>query len=157
MNNIKISDVISYCKSESGCCFLRNGKYVILYNDDKSICKQRIIFTLAHELGHIILDHFNIYHLNILSDNHNNHKLKNQIEDEAEYFAACLLCPLPILTKIQIKSEIEIQKVFNLSKSASVIAWRQFKSYDRTLNIACHNKFLKLFADFISNYNNKLG
>ena len=56
--------------SEYGFTFNRK----IFYND--SMPEDEIIFTLAHELGHILLNHRNTM---------------PEIEEEADYFAKCIL------------------------------------------------------------------
>lgn len=70
---------------------LKKDKDIIIFINT-SIRLSRELFTLAHELGHIVL-HFDKEKSFIDNDltiaEHNN----NEIEQEANYFAACLLMP----------------------------------------------------------------
>ena len=86
--------------------------YELFY--DSHARKRRMRFTLAHELGHIIL----------------NHRQEEAWEErEADYFAAQLLAPRPVFNAIALygvdTSNPEfIASTFQLSKAASKIAVR---------------------------------
>ncbi len=67
-----------------------NGKPVIGYNDNKNIHRQR--FTVAHEIGHMILRH-TTSHVYLDSDSN------KPEETEANQFAAELLMPTSMLKK----------------------------------------------------------
>ncbi|MBD5081126.1 MAG: ImmA/IrrE family metallo-endopeptidase [Ruminococcaceae bacterium] len=80
--NIKSYDFEHYiAPSEYGCTIYdpKKGRWLLFYNETKS--EESIRFTLAHELGHIILKHTN--------DNEFN-------EREANCFARNILYRLPI-------------------------------------------------------------
>lgn len=63
-----------------------NDNYLILLNiSDQSAVRVR--FSLAHELGHIIL------HSSYKKEVYNNKELHKRLEAEANYFAGCLLLP----------------------------------------------------------------
>lgn len=98
--NISEDDVIRKFNSNEG--FLLKCKdtstntnyYIMGYNQNKS--KERIRFTIAHELGHFILKHNDRTSKNIL----NRYSLSDQetqhFETEANHFAKHLLIPFPI-------------------------------------------------------------
>ena len=82
----------------SGDAFLNRNRKTIYYNDGvRSL--QRIRFSLAHELGHIIM----------VTDN----------EDLADIFASNLLAPRPIVYALGLRTAEEIATTFDVSISAA--------------------------------------
>ena len=75
-----------------GATLAKNGKYLIVYNSQQS-AKDRIRFTIAHELGHIILRHHDELGVDILQRMWVEKNLYEVLEDEANCFARNLLCP----------------------------------------------------------------
>jgi len=74
-------------------------------------CLERIIFTMAHELGHIVLGHFGSY------DN-STHITNRKLEYEANIFADELLMPTSPIMKNKMTPE-QICKVYLVSESAA--------------------------------------
>lgn len=134
-NNISIDEVIIFCGSDTGCTVKQDDNYIIMFNDTPDIFEERKAFTLAHELAHILLGH-----LNGVRDDFN-----EQFEREANYFAACLLCPMPVLSRLEPMSPVSVRRVFGLSNEATEIALKNHETYDRTDNIQWHNDMLHLF------------
>ena len=83
------------------------GHYLIFFNDTT------IRFTLAHELGHIILDHNGVNPYN---------------EKEADCFARNILCPIPIIRSYGISTPADYVNCFGISKPMAEIAFRYAKS-----------------------------
>jgi len=77
---------------------LDNGKWDIFYNDE-GCDATRINYTIAHELGHIIVDH---------------HTTSEVAEAEANFFGAYLLVPIPLVHVLGLTETVEIQSVFNV-------------------------------------------
>ena len=104
--------------------------YEVLYDDGANPFRRR--FTLAHELGHIIL----------------NHSMEEKYEeDEADYFAAELLAPSPVLQMLweqNIPKQIDtISIVFSLSRSASYLQLGgHHHQYNQERYCAIQNQFL---------------
>ena len=121
---------------------LHGFRYIIIFNDSPYISEKRKVFTLAHELGHIILGHLSI--LESFKIYHSNHP-NWHFEREANYFAVCLLCPMPILTRLKPESAFSISKFLGLSFQSSEIAFNSYIAYDKYYNIAWHNDIIKLF------------
>lgn len=79
--------------------------WIIYFNDAKS--EQTIRFTVAHELGHIILEH--------LTD--------SKCHDmEANCFARNLLAPVPIREEYNFKTADECSQCFDISELAAQVA-----------------------------------
>ena len=85
----------------SGDAFVIRKTKVICYND-QVLSKNRIRFSLAHEVGHIVM----------MSDD----------EDVADAFAAALLAPKSIVFARQIRTAKKISEVFKISVSSANIS-----------------------------------
>lgn len=99
-----------------GFTMIKENDTIIFTNSSYRLSRE--IFTLAHEIGHVVL-HMNIEHSFIddnatLSDNYEDDK-----EKEANYFAACLLMPDDVVDKFL---DLELVDFPNNSLSALDIA-----------------------------------
>ena len=77
---------------KDGATIENNGRYLIVYNRHATP-KDRIRFTLAHELGHIFHQHHRELGVEILQRLRVEKTLYDVLEDEANCFARNLLCP----------------------------------------------------------------
>ena len=84
-------DCMKYFRSEDGAAVQLGSRYIIFYNETKP--KKRIRFTIAHEMGHIFLDHHYEYGEPILDREGIGQQLYTRLEKEAGCFARNLLCP----------------------------------------------------------------
>lgn len=127
------------------------GKKEIFLND-KVNNRNRRRFTLAHELGHGILNH------NIDIVHYRNSEVDSDIdmqELEANVFARDILMPSTILAALNIHTPEEIMKVCDVSrKSAEIRAARMELLYKRNLfNLhPMERKVREQFDKFIRNY-----
>lgn len=82
------------------------GRYCIYYNDiDKNIVSSnRVRWNLAHELGHVILNHHEMAGLEKLYRVGLDDETYQYLEDEADYFAQLILVPHSPLLGFNIKS-----------------------------------------------------
>ncbi len=106
-----------------GAVILKNDDFIIFSNS--SIVLSREIFTVAHEIGHIELQHLNNSFAMI--DEHTLGCEENEIEKEANYFAACFLMPQEKLStfmrinigkpasKLSVLDIANVQSMFNTS------------------------------------------
>lgn len=92
---------------------------MICYNE--CMIENRIRFSLMHELGHFVLGH---------------KETSVENEDEADYFASCMLAPRIAVHRIRYKTADAIHDTFRISYAASnrVLSdyrkWRARKKYD---------------------------
>lgn len=88
---------------------------MIFYDDRKPIGRQR--FSIAHEIGHIILhdDKLTLF-------NREPRENDDQKEKEANMFAARLLAPAIVLERIGVSTEADIATLCNISAEAA--KWR---------------------------------
>lgn len=108
-------------------CHLRfdmSGRTLILLNSNMGHCRKR--FTLAHELGHILLGHLpaQLQGGSIVEARH------QWQESEANRFASELLMPLPALQKHGMMSVNDIAYIFDVSPAAAQIKAEQLRWSD---------------------------
>jgi Zn-dependent peptidase ImmA (M78 family) len=128
---IKNSEVNELKSTEVGVSILDKKKWYIVYDD--TVSKERIRFTIAHELGHIFLGHpLKLgYHARTIDAD------KPETEKQADMFAIRLLAPACVIWGLGLHTAEEIQKYFNISYSAAKArASRMQVLYER-------NKFLQ--------------
>lgn len=127
INNCSVDDVINMCGSASGCTNydVNSSRYLVLCNESfenyNNSGRQR--WTCAHEIGHILCGH---HCISMLEDVE-----KPDFEAEADYYAATLLSPFPLFKLLNINSPIDVQNVFGLSSSASLLRYNQYLSWKR--------------------------
>ena len=132
-----IAAVVLACESESGCTQYTcdDDRYLTLYNAscDNNNVAGRIRWTLAHELGHIILGHFSDMVVTHMEENNfHSSAVCQKFEKEADFFAATLLSPFPAFQNYEIKSAYGIQSIFGLSDEASRNRMDQYNKWLRT-------------------------
>ena len=146
---VKNSTVQELRPGEVGVSILDRNKWYIVYDD--TISKQRARYTIAHELGHIILGHpiKAGYHARTIDTN------KPETEWQADRFAAGLLAPACVLWALDLHTVDEIRTICDISyASAEIRAARMEVLYKR-------NKFLlsslerRVFANFRDFINEK--
>lgn len=117
-------------EDESGTTIFTEDKIYIIYRDSELI--QRCRFTVAHELGHILLGH------ELVNDRYYRKvdTTKPEIETEADMFASRLLAPACVLWGLNLHTAYDIAKACNISKKAA-----QARA-DRMATLYERNKFL---------------
>lgn len=80
------------------------GKFIIFYDD--LINKGSQNFTLAHEIGHIVLKHYL-------------QEMPATMEKEANMFAARLLMPMCVLHECKVETPEDIQNMCSVSNTAA--------------------------------------
>ncbi len=97
-NNCTIDDVIE-CIGKDGYSIYNGHNYTVAYNNTIN-SKGRINFTLAHEIGHIVLNHHKDFEVtNTLQDNFTKEEYKI-LENEANCFARNILAPAPLVMQL---------------------------------------------------------
>lgn len=105
-------DLYELCKYMTFDAFTHINGNSIVYNDNKT--KERINFTLMHELGHIVLEH---------SDECN--------EDDADTFAGMILAPNVMIHYYECQTADDIHDRFGISYAAAnraLLRYRHWKN-----------------------------
>lgn len=95
-----------------------NDTFLTVY-DSSVIPFTRVRWTLAHEIGHIALGHLEDFEETAINRGGLSLEKYKVLEDEADFFAAELLEPMPILKKIGAYNTEEIMKICKVSFSAA--------------------------------------
>lgn len=93
------------------------NEYSIIYNDQVNK-KERIRWTIAHEIGHIVLGHLSASNTSLFRNELPDLQYAHY-EKEADCFAGILLAPPIILKKMNIFKNYQIQMICDLSYQAS--------------------------------------
>jgi len=97
LNGMTRLEVSSCFNEEAGACIKERDKekYIIVYDNCLDEGIQR--FTIGHEYGHIMLNHFNKLNVDALSNSSDMHNISDQkeiAEKEANCFARNILSPI---------------------------------------------------------------
>ena len=129
---------------ESGCCFVnKNGKWTIVYND--SDAPGRVRFTIAHELGHILLGHEleeGFGHYRRISEG------KPITETQADEFAARLLAPACVLWALDVYSADDIIDLCGVSEKAARLRAKRMAVLKERNMFLTHPLEKKLYSAF---------
>lgn len=88
--------------SEHGFSLIKGGAAFILFNDRKDSRINR--FTLAHELGHLLLGHT---------------RDDKTADLEANCFARNLLCPIPVIRRLELRQADDYCRLFDITPLAA--------------------------------------
>lgn len=100
---IKNSLVNDLLPNENGKAYYDGQQWIIIYNDQNPIELSR--FTIAHELGHILLGH-ELTHVKYAEVKE--FKIRPRSEQQADAFAIRLLCPACVLGGLELHTAEEI-------------------------------------------------
>lgn len=142
------SDAHMLTGSRIGLSFYHNQYFRIIIDDSQIITRRR--FTLAHELGHILLGHLLIdTPLGRTFDDSKPH-----IETSADVFAARLLAPACVLWGLNLYEPEDIARFCNISLQAAAIRAERMevlRKRGKFLTSPLERRVYKQFEDFIKN------
>ncbi|MGN0606074.1 MAG: ImmA/IrrE family metallo-endopeptidase [Oscillospiraceae bacterium] len=139
--------------NESGVSIFDGSAWYIIYNDSEN--RRRNRFTIAHELGHILLGHEMKDGYYQRSTRHTAVKPEN--EKEADSFAVRLLAPACVLWGLNLHSAQEISEMCDISYSAAKVREERMKIlYQRNkfLTSPLERQVFSRFEPFINSLNN---
>lgn len=123
--------------------------FVTVFAEDK-LFPRRNYYTLAHELGHIVLGHFFEFEKTSLLRSGLLDKEYSVLEREAEIFAAELLMPMPVLKGLNIKSYEDIVNICRVTKTSAKIRMEEYQKFRFTNRIITpYIEVRRQFYDFI--------
>lgn len=109
---IKNSDIHELQNGERGVTLFKNGHWYIVFDDTEpvSVCR----FTVAHEIGHILLGH-----ILVTGTKYRTFAKRDEEEQAADMFASRLLAPACVLHELHATTATEIAKICNISMPAA--------------------------------------
>jgi Zn-dependent peptidase ImmA (M78 family) len=149
-------EVCNLVNSEEGCCLYYESldEYLILYND-KIPNKGRKRWTLAHELGHYVMNHNKVSNNSSLARSSLSEEEYTEFESEANCFARELLAPPPVLNELNLISPSNISSICDISGEASANVSKFLKQGAQFgKKYSPHNPVLKQFSGFINKIKN---
>ena len=138
--------VLDIFESDDAVCYyeIKTNRYIILYNDLDLVKMNcfRYRFSIAHELGHIFLRHLNDERSRIFRGSFSK-KEYDELEEEADQFAAYILCPYAAFTDLEVLSVGRLSSICHLSKFASERRYAEYMEWfnNKTLTGAKSIKF----------------
>ena len=128
----RFENVLDLLQSDDGVTWYnaKNNQYIIIYND-KVDYYPHLRFTIAHELGHIVLGHFQKAEYSFLM--FSSEEKYGILEKEAGYFARNLLFPIPLLQAVVFKTKgpLSIEMVSNLFNVSRKVVKRTEKHLEK--------------------------
>lgn len=124
-------------KSDDGYSIKIHDKYIIYYND--AIDRNRIKFTIWHEIAHIQLGHFEP----------DCSKSYAHIEEEANHFASYIMAPLAFIYMLGLSSPLEIAKICEISFMHACNVFERYNNtfrYARIRNIVLSGRITQLLT-----------
>ncbi|WP_054876432.1 ImmA/IrrE family metallo-endopeptidase [Oxobacter pfennigii] len=150
--NLTITEMIRYADSKDGCTdySVKKDSYLIYYNDININESNRIRWTIAHELGHVMLGHHKLSDKTRIFRSKLSDKEYGILESEANYFASSLFAPPIILNALEVKSASDIQSYCQLSNEASINRFNSYKKWKANQFFSAEDiKVIALFFNFI--------
>ncbi len=132
-----------------------SGRYVIVYNDldEKKLFSDRYRWNIAHELGHVALGHHQRHPESRLFRNELSHIQYQQLEEEADMFAAYILVPhLVVLfaTDGNNVNDIDLRSLCRISSKAAEYRLRSLKEWIRRWALEKYDmELLERYADYL--------
>lgn len=145
---IKNSDIHELQNGERGVTLFKDEHWYIVFDDTESVPVCR--FTVAHELGHILLGH-----ILVSGTKYRTFSKCDEEEQEADMFAARLLAPACVLHELQALSAEQIAKVCNISISAAEVRAERMQVLEARNKYYLHpleRRVREQFEDFIKEY-----
>lgn len=132
-----------------GFTFLHSGKYYIFYNDRCSPGRQR--FTIAHELGHIVLGHLLEGQYTVI--NREPAPGDDPAETQANQFAARILAPACVLHALNVSTVEELRQLCGISHQAAefrLARLRVLNQRGKYLSSPLERKVFEQFRPFLA-------
>ncbi len=148
INIIKNSDIHKLQNDERGMTVYINGHWYIIFDDTEPVPTCR--FTVAHELGHILLGH-----MMTKTPQYRTFTVKNDTEQSADMFAVRLLAPACVLHELNALNANEIADLCNISISSAKYRAERMAILEKRNAWYFHPLERKVYKQFESFINSK--
>ena len=119
--HVSVEEVIRYMESADGRTTYQRSRdrYLVAINGNRK--PERVRWTVAHEIGHIVAGHF-------LEIKDSRLPARRYMEEEADYFAANFLAPLHVIAMMHVTSPEDLARKFCLSRTAARWRWQEYQA-----------------------------
>lgn len=154
-HDLDIKKVADLLQSDDGALWYQEltDTYILLYNDTIT-SKERIRFTIAHELGHYVLRHNEITDKTIISRYALTNSEYKEFEREANFFGKHLLVPFPVLGNyaqfFHYMDTQFIQQIFRVSYTVATNVIKNLKSMQSVGLVKVGHYVEERFAPYIT-------
>lgn len=132
---ISYSTAIECLGSQDACCDYDSisGQCIIYYNDCmyNKVSSNRYRWNIAHELGHLVLEHHSLSEKTRIFRNALSYSEYQNLEEEADAFAAYILVPHAILINFGIKNSDDLKNICQISGIAAKRRFNEFLLWNR--------------------------
>lgn len=132
------------------------NQYIIYYNDfdTTKLNTKRYRWNIAHELGHVRLEHHKKYPDSKLYRNRLSKSTYKTLEAEADMFAAYILVPHILLSCLGVTADFEIAKWCQISDTAALYREEDLRLWRKRKKIVDYDySILTCFSDYIEKEN----
>lgn len=153
--NISYDTMLKFAGTKDACTdyYANSNLFIIYYNDiDRNITtSNRYRWNIAHELGHIMLEHHITHEKTRIFRNELSSSEYNGLEEEADYFASLVLVPHAALIGFQIKNANYIKVMCKISEPAAKRRYYEFVAWKSHVNAQDEydNRIFHLYYNFI--------
>lgn len=122
--NLTYKEMLEYCETSDSCVdyYVKEDKYIVYYNDIEKhniIDSNRYRWNIAHELGHILLNHHKMNNKTRIFRSTLTNAEYDYLENEADYFTQLVLVPHIVLYAFKIQNAVHIKNLCKISNPAS--------------------------------------
>lgn len=128
-----------------------NGLYLMIYDDVHYNSERRILWTLMHEIGHIVLGHLLEFEDTALSRGGLTKKGYEVLEIEAHYFAAEVMMPTVLMKYFHHISVEKMELLFGVSEEAAKKKYKRVFETSYIPDSPCEQKLYRNFFNYIEN------
>ena len=127
------AEMVGFAETDDACTFYlaNEDKYLIFFNDVDHIMlsSYRYRWSIAHELGHVILRHHLLSNSTKLFRNQLSKEEYKRFEDEADCFASYLLVPHVALYISRVRTQEDLRKYCKISKAAADVRISEYNQW----------------------------
>lgn len=139
-------------KAEARTVFLRDSnEYLMVYDDVHYNYDKRIMWTIMHEIGHIVLGHLTDFEATSLKRGGLTKDEYGILEVEAHFFAAEVLMPTELVRCFTDISIEEMELLFGVSEEAAQKKYKRVFESDYLPWNSYHDKLIRNFYSFLEN------
>lgn len=153
--HLTYKQMLLFTESEDACTdyYADSNIFLIYYNDIKPsiVNSNRYRWNIAHELGHVILNHHaNHIKTRIFRSTLSDYEY-NVLEAEADYFAQLILVPHAVLYMFNINNASQIEELCKISGPASKKRYNEYKKWKQRIdgNDLYDKALFYLYYDYI--------